>query len=336
MTERPLKVGLLSSWNTQCGIAEYTRRLAEALRRRDDVRVVVFGSRNVGDRAVRPYEEDEFPCFDVQSWHPDRAFELDVDSVLDAGLDVLHVQYSNLFYNRRQLVRLMRRFPGAVALTYHDKVLGRVFPWQIPDVLFAHREDVGSGPRRLIPQGVDIRPPVVKTFGLGGKAAGLPLIASICERNGWVFESTFGRERWLESDELRAWLRDSDAIVLWYPEVPTSGGSASVAVAMGTRRPVFVNDTQAFSDLPQETKTMRKVGTPEELEAAMRDELVDPYAEGRSWDAVAEETVAGYREAIAKRQRADGHRGAVIRARTFAAFDPKPKIRRDHRRGQRA
>lgn len=292
---------------------------------------MVFGSRNVGDRAVRPYGEDEIPCFDVQSWHPEGTFELDIETVLDAELDVLHVQYSNLFYNRRRLVRLMRRFPGALALTYHDKVLGRVFPWQIPDILFAHRADVGLGPRRLIPQGVDIRPPVVKTFGLGGKAQGVPMIASICERNGWVFERTFGRQRWLESEELRIWLRDSDAIVLWYPDMPTSGGSSTAAVAMGTRRPVFVNDTEAFGDLPERTKTLRKVRTPEELEAAMRGEFEDRYAESRSWDAVAEQTVSAYREAIARRQAADGHGGAVLRARAFGAFDPKPRIRKRYR-----
>jgi hypothetical protein len=336
VTDRPLKVGLLSSWNTQCGIAEYTRGLVEAMRRRDDVRVLVFGSRNVGDRAVRPYGEDEFPCFDVQAWHPDKAFALDIDTILEAELDVLHVQYSNLFYERRQLVRLMRRFPGVIALTYHDKIVGRVFPWRLPDVLFAHRDDVGVGPRRSIPQGIDVRPPVVKTFGLGGKADAVPRIASICERNGWRFERSFGRQRWLESEDLRTWLRDADAIVLWYPDMPTSGGSASVAVALGTRRPVFVNETQAFSDLPERTRSLRKVKTLEELEAAMRDELTDRYVEDRSWDAVAEQTVSGYRDAIAARQGAEGHRGAIIRARTFAAFDPKPRTAKGHRQEQRA
>ena len=46
--------------------------------------------------------------------------------------------------------------PGLVALTYHDKVVGRrSFPYTLPDLLYAHREDVGIGPRRLIPQGIE-------------------------------------------------------------------------------------------------------------------------------------------------------------------------------------
>lgn len=326
-----LKVGLLSSWNTRCGISEYSRYLAEAMRRSGDVRLLVFGSRNFGELAIRPYAADELPCMDVQAWHPDREMALDVETILDAGLDILHIQYSNLFYNRRRLVQLMRRFNGVLALTYHDKAIGRAFPWQLPDLLFAHREDVGLGPRRLIPQGIDIRPPVVKMFGLGGKARDVDLVASICERNGWRLESTFGRQTWLETEELRRWLRDCDAIVLWYPEVRTSGGSASAPLAIGTRRPVFVNDVQSFSDLPERTNNLRKVSTPEELESAMRDELVDDYAESRSWDRVASSIVDAYREALAERDGARRRRGAPLRAPVYVALDRKPIARMKHR-----
>ena len=326
-----LKVGLLSSWNTRCGIAEYSRGLVEAMRRRGDLHVLVFGSRNFGELAVRPYAADELPSMDIQAWHPDKETTLDVDPILEAGLDVLHIQYSSLFYNRRRLVELMRRFEGVLALTYHDKVIGRAFPWQLPDLLFVHREDVGVGPRRLIPQGIDIRAPVVKTFGLGGKARDVELIASICERNGWRLETSFGRQAWLESEELRRWLRDCDAIVLWYPEVPTSGGSASAPLALGTRRPVFVNDTQSFSDLPARTTNLRKVSTPEELEAAMRAELVNDYAESRSWDRVASSIVEAYHEALAQRDGALGPRDAPFRARVYAALDHKPIARVKHR-----
>ncbi len=325
-----LNVGLLSSWNTRCGIAEYSRHLAEALRRRGNIRVLVFGSRNFGARDVRPYEADELPSMDIQAWHPDKEMALDVEPILEAGLDVLHIQYSSLFYNRRRLVQLMRRFDGLLALTYHDKAIGRAFPWQIADLLFAHREDVGIGPRQLIPQGIDIRPPVIKTFGLGGKARDVDVIASICERNGWQLETSFGRRTWLESEELRRWLRDCDAIVLWYPDLPTSGGSASAPLAIGTRRPVFVNDTRSFSDLPERTNNLRKVSTPEELESAMRHELVDEYAEARSWDHVASSIVDAYRQALAKRDGARGH-GAPLRARVYVALDPKPIARIKHR-----
>ena len=326
-----LKVGLLSSWNTVCGIAEYSRSLVQAMRRRGDLRVTVFGSRNYGKLDVRPYDKDEVPVMDIQAWHPDKKSTLDVEVVLEADLDVLHIQYSSLFYNRRRLVELMRQFEGVLAVTYHDKAIGRAFPWQLADLLFAHREDVGLGPRRLISQGIDVRPPIVKTFGLGGKSRDVDMLASICERNGWRLETTFGRQTWMETEELRQWLRDSDAIVLWYPEVRMSGGSASAPLAIGTRRPVFVNDTLSFSDLPERTTNLRKVSSPEELEAAMREELVNDFADGRSWDRVASFIVDSYREAVAARDGARGRRGAPLRARVYTALDYKPLSRVKHR-----
>jgi hypothetical protein len=317
-----LRVGVVSSWNTRCGIAEYSRHLTEAMRRRDDVDVTVFGSRNFGDRAVRPYEDWAVPVFDVQLWHPEHKFGFDVDTILGHELDVLHVQYSNIFYNRRRLIELLRRFPGVIAVTFHDKNVSPVFPYRRPDLLYAHREDVGIGPRRLIPQGLDLRPAVVKTFGLG-KSRG-DIIAAICERNGWEFASTFGEDRWLESDELFAWLRDSDAIVLWYDEDLTSGGSAAAPLAISTRRPVFVNDTEWFRDLPDRTATMQKVRSPEELEQRLRELLDDPYTEERTWDRIVARLVADYRQAMSETDSGAAKHRQPVRALAYARLDYKP------------
>jgi hypothetical protein len=323
-----LKVGLLSTWNTRCGISEYTRHLVEAMRRRDDVAVTVFGSRNHGDRAVREFDDGEVAVFDVQLWNPDHDFEFDAAPILAAGLDVLHIQYANLFYRRRDLVELMERFDGVIALTYHDKTVSRIaFPHQMADVLFTHRDDVGLGERILIPQGIDLRAPVIKTFGLGKSRD--DLIAPICEGNGWRLETSFGEDRWLEAEELFAWLRDSDAIVLWYDDDPQVGESAAAALAVGTRRPVFVNETQWFANLPQRTATLRKVATLDELERELRELLVDDYAQQRSWDVVAQTTIDAYRAALIARG-ADGAGGghrAPVRARAYTAMDQKPLIR---------
>jgi hypothetical protein len=323
-----MRVGLLTSWKTQCGIAEYSRALAKAFRGRGDIDLVVFGSRNVGDRAVREYEAYEQPVFDVQRWRPDHRFHLCVQSVLDHDLDVLHIQYSNLFYGRRDLVELMRSFPGVIALTYHDKVVSRAFPHELVDLLFAHRDDVGVGPRRLIPQGIDVRPPVVKTFGLGKSQD--HVIREICDRRGWIFAKSYGSNRWLEHDELYEWLRDCDAIVLWYPEDATSGGSAAAPMAISTRRPVFVNDTEWFRDLPERTATLRKIGSVAELELELEKLFRDPYAERRSWDSVAETLVAGYHEALSEastvrpgRER----RPRTSRSTVFALLDRKPLVK---------
>jgi hypothetical protein len=326
-----LRIGLLTTWNTRCGIAEYSRHLAQAMRRRNDVEITVLGSRNFGERAVREYEDWALPVFDVQAWNPSLAYSLDVDRILELELDVLHVQYSNMFFHRHSLVDLMRRFSGAVALTYHDKIVPKAtFPHRLADLLYAHREDVGIGPRRLIPQGVEVRPPVVKTFGLGKSRA--DVVAEICERNGWRFETSFGEQRWIETEELRNWLRDSDAIVLWYDEDLTSGGSAAAPMALSSRRPVFVNDTEWFRDIEDGVSTLRKVGTSEELETAMSALFTDPYIEMRSWEVVSSTLVEDYRAVLAAIPKGDRQgRPIPLRGRLFAAGDPKPRIARKRR-----
>jgi hypothetical protein len=317
-----MRIGLLSTWNTRCGIAEYTRHLVEAMRRQGEVEVKVLSSRNFGARALAPPEEWVEPAFDVQIWHPAHRFDLDVETILSLELDVLHVQYSNLFYDRGRLIELLRRFPGVTALTYHDKGGARSFPYDLPDLLYAHREDVGVGPRRLIPQGIDRRRPVVKTFGLGKSR--LDIIAAVCGRNDWDFQHSFGEDRWLDSEELFAWLRDCDAIVLWYDEDHRSGGSAGAPLAIGTRRPVFVNDTEWFRDLPARTASLRKLHTPEELEIALRETFADPYAERRTWDVVARTLLSDYREAMARAPAHLPRSEDPVRGRVFVTLDHKP------------
>jgi hypothetical protein len=325
-----LRIGVLSSWNTRCGIAEYSRHLVNALNRLGDVELTVFGSRNFGERAVAPYEPWATPVFDVQIWHPEHSFDLDVEAILAHELDVLLIQFSTLFYDHGRMVELLRRFPGVTALTYHDKEGVLAFPCELVDLLYAHREDVGVGPRRLIPQGIDLRAPVVKTFGLGKSR--LDVIGAICERNGWDFQHSFGKNRWLEHDELFAWLRDCDAIVLWYDRKLGSGGSAAAPFAIGTRRPVFVNDTEAFRDLPERTSNLRKLRTPAELEVALRELLANPYAEERTWDRVAATMVADFRASITASGGSRAPRSTHgLRERAFVRLDHKP-LRRVLRR----
>ena len=291
--------------------------------------MTVFGSRNFGDRATASFEPWAVPVFDVQIWHPEHSFSLDVEAILKHELDVLLIQFSTLFFHHGRMVELLRRFPGVTALVLHDKEGALAFPRELVDLLYAHRQDVGVGQRRLIPQGIDLRAPVVKTFGLGKSR--LDLIGAICARNGWDFQHSFGKDRWLEADELFAWLRDSDAIVLWYDKKLGSGGSAAAPLAIGTRRPVFVNDTNAFSDLPEHATNLCKLHTTTELELALQELFANPYAEARTWEQVAATIVGDFRSAV----RAGGRHMASPRHRlrewAFVRLDHKP-VRRVVRR----
>jgi hypothetical protein len=295
---------MLTSWNTQCGIAEYSRALVEALRAREDVELVVLGSRNYDERSVGRHEDYVVACFDVEQWNRYGAHELDVERILDLGLDVLHVQYQLGLYDIPRLVELLERFGGATVITWHDnwvppELLSRAFEASI-----THR--LGVGPADVvIPFGVRRLPAVVRTFGLGRSRA--EVIAPICERNGWTFESAatsetpFGGQHWRPWRELHEWLRGADAIVLWYADDAMMGSSQAAHTAIATRRPVVVTDTTWFADLPHRPGILHKIADdPAALEATLRDLLsTDELIDDAAWELVAERHVDCYRQALA-------------------------------------
>jgi hypothetical protein len=303
-----VKVGMLTSWNTQCGIAEYSRALVEALGAHQDVELVVLGSRNYDERAVAEDEDYVVACFDVERWNRFGRHELDVERILDLDLDVLHVQYQLGLYDLPRLVELLARFTGATVITWHDN-------W-VPAELESHRFDaaithrLGVGPTDLvIPFGVRNMPAIVRTFGLGRTRK--DVIAPICERNGWTFESAatseaaFGGQNWKPWRELHDWLRGADAIVLWYADDGMMGSSQAAHTALATRRPVVATDTTWFADLPHLPGRFYKLADdPAVLEATLRELLrPDPLIADAAWETVAERHLDCYRRATSDRDR---------------------------------
>jgi hypothetical protein len=304
-----VKVGMLTSWNTQCGIAEYSRGLVEALQAHPDVELVVLGSRNHDERAVAPDEDYVVACFDVERWNRRGLHELDVERILDLGLDVLHVQYQLALYDLPRLVELLERFSGATVITWHDNWLPEELQSQRFDVALTHRLGVGPA-EEVITFGVRNMPAIVRTFGLGRSRE--EVIAPICERNGWIFESAstsetpFGGQHWRPWRELHDWLRGADAIVLWYADDGLMGSSQAAHTAIATRRPVVVTDTTWFADLQNVPGRLYKVADdPAALEATLRELLqTDPIIAEAAWESVAERHLDCYRRAMANAGRA--------------------------------
>lgn len=299
-----MTIGMLTSWRTQCGIAQYSAHLARALERAHHA-TLVLGSRNYDERAL-PKEEvpepiGELACFDVELWNRYGNRALDVETILALNLDVLHVQYEAVLYNRERLQELLDGFHGVKAITYHDNCIPPDMPgpW---DLEFRHRHD--TGPKgHVIPFGIEDHLPLVRTFGLGRTQE--EIILPICERHGWRFESVatseaaFGGQPWLSQIELHRWLREADAIVLWYPDAPMAGSSQAARTALATRRPVFVNDVTWFADLPDGVKGLHKLpDSPTALEYEMVQVLESAYISDCSWDMVAELHLRDYRRAL--------------------------------------
>ncbi|HEY1597326.1 MAG TPA: hypothetical protein VGF74_18145 [Thermoleophilaceae bacterium] len=300
MTDR-IKLGLLTTWNTRCGIAEYSRYIVEQMQKRDDVDVTVLGSINYGDYKLREDEDFVVPVFEMALWANGRN-DLLVDKILEQDLDVLHVQYQMLFYNPPLFEELLRRFPGRKVITYHDNDFPPSFPAGLFDFRYTHRLGVGMGECVEIAHGLENRPPVVKTFGRGRSRA--DIIGAICERNGWQFETFFGgtSKAWLETPDLHRWLRDSDAVALWYDEAERAGSSGAVRIAISTRRFVVCNSTTWFNEIPDSGPNFVKVDTSDEFERALQQQLGNDFIDRDSWERIAERHVTDYRTLLGRKR----------------------------------
>ncbi|MGA2757761.1 MAG: methyltransferase domain-containing protein [Solirubrobacteraceae bacterium] len=318
-----MKVGMLTSWNTQCGIAEYSRALVEALASHDEIELVVLGSRNYDERALAPDEDYVVACFDVAHWNRYGHDELDVERILALGLDVLHVQFQLGLYNLPRLLELLERFEGASVITWHDNWVPRELELHRFDAAITHR--LGVGPTdNVISFGVRNVPAIVRTFGLGRTRE--EIIAPICERNGWTFESAasseapYGGQRWVPWRELHDWLRGADAIVLWYAENELVGSSQAAHTALATRRPLVVTDTTWFADLPARPGRIHKIADdPAALEATLHELLDDPLIAAADWQLVAARHLDCYQRAISDPAAAPG-----VRQPNVASPPPPP------------
>jgi hypothetical protein len=306
---------MLTSWDTQCGIAEYSRALAGGFDQ-SDVELWILGSRNYDERDLGiawsghvglPIKQPlpVVRCFDVELWNRYGHRELDVETILDLGLDVLHVQYENVLFNLDRLHELIDRFDGPAFITYHDSCNPPQLRHYDFDHAFTHREGVGPGNPEVISFPIRDMPAIVRTFGLGRTRE--DVIAPICERNGWVFESfatseaALGGQSWKPWRELHDWLRGADAIVLWYGEQGMAGSSQAARTAIATRRPVVVNDTTWFRELKSTGNFWKVADDPAALEATLRNVLADNVLLGSaSVERVVDLMVRRYREALSK------------------------------------
>jgi hypothetical protein len=272
--------------------------MAEALQRRSDVDVTVLALRADEHRSV-PADAGIFEAggevVDVGTighWRDDREYSLDVDAILALDLDVIHVSYETILVTAPALAYLGARFPGRMAVTFHDNCIPGDFPLGDFDLRFTHRWNVGPRDAEVVPFGIEDRAPVVRTFGLGRTRS--DYLAPICARRGWVFETAAshepirgGGQQWMPHDSLIEWLRGADLVALWYDPQPMAGSSQAARTAMAARRPLITNDTEWFSDLPVRADGYWKVADLAEFERVAESVLERPYVQENSWDAVA-------------------------------------------------
>lgn len=290
-----MRIGILTSWRVPCGIYQYSARYADALEQIGHGPVILAGR---ADEHRSVPEESTHSVFNVAKiglWRDDQQYNLDIDWITRLGLDAIHVQYQSMLFSQQALAEMCMAYSGPVAITYHDNCQRGDFPYHSFSNHFTHRRNVGPPQAKVIPFGIEVRPPIVRTFGLGRTRS--DIIGSICNNNGWVFEDIAthepihgGGQRWRSHDELIEWLRGADVIVLWYDDVAQAGSSQAARTALASCRPVVTNDTTWFSDLPASISNhhYNKVHNVIELEDTLFD-ILHPhhYVRTHSWTTVA-------------------------------------------------
>jgi glycosyltransferase involved in cell wall biosynthesis len=100
-------IGFVTTWNTRCGIAEYTRYLATSLPAGH--RVAVFANRTPG--LARPDEAFVTRCWDMRHDDTRRPGELDemIRLILESGVQAVSIQYNFGFFSPSDLTRLTER-----------------------------------------------------------------------------------------------------------------------------------------------------------------------------------------------------------------------------------
>jgi glycosyltransferase involved in cell wall biosynthesis len=148
-------IGFVSTWNTKCGIAEYTRYLATSLP--EGSRFAIFANRTP-EALVRPDEDYVTRCWaPYDSNRPDaEGIGTLVESILKSGVEAVSVQYNFGFFqpsSLAELIKRLRREHVITTVTLHAVKhpsfahLGQAL--RETDFCICHREEDVDAVRRL-------------------------------------------------------------------------------------------------------------------------------------------------------------------------------------------
>jgi glycosyltransferase involved in cell wall biosynthesis len=135
-------VGFVTSWNTRCGIAEYSRYLVSHLPA--DCRPVIFA--NYAERARRD-EDCVFRCWDTDNGVPGASAEPLIRAILESGAEAVSIQFNFGFFSPARLEQLVRGLQAkgvttAVTMhaTGHENLRKLKATLQQSDLCFCHRD----------------------------------------------------------------------------------------------------------------------------------------------------------------------------------------------------
>ena len=266
-----MKIGIVTSWNVKCGIAEYSRDLVYALK-------------GIGhDVGVFALELPKEIIYKDEDFVQRGAFNLE-------GIDVIHFQNQGSFYSGSYLEKFLEKAKELdikTIVTFHDSAVWDGFDFSNIDIAVALRPDVLENipveSKVIIPMGMLYLPVRICSFGLGrNDDVG---VQGVCDDLGFRYRVANPKENWLSQGELIEFLKSNDGVVLWYNEVGISGSSSAVKTALSSGRPVFINNCSWFRDIPN-VKNLYRFDSFSQLKVALKD-LENVYNLENCWIEIA-------------------------------------------------
>lgn len=250
-----MNICMLTTWNSKCGIAEYSKNLVKEYLKQGH-NVLVLGNNAWHDIPVNNFWVEkvfgvswwgEDPRFDyTQAWEAMNEFEKHCGPI-----DVLHVQYQSSLYEPEGFNRFVAGTKCKRVITLHDSSINSNHRFEMFDGTITHNVLPFSIGKTVVFDMPTLDIPVrVFSFGMGGRND-YKLLQKMCDEHKWKFNYHDAREHgWITEQTLVDKIQDADVVALWYNEVPIVGQSSAIRMAISAHRPVVVNDVGWFKTAP--------------------------------------------------------------------------------------
>jgi hypothetical protein len=296
-----MKITYMTTYNQVCGIADYSASLIKHIPKEHDITIIApkLTGEHASVRAVGEEDPRVHRLFNATIW--DNIINIEADKVTEIAekSDIFHMQFQDALFHHDWLYHIVERLKGRTKLvvTLHDTCTGKIWPMldSFKLILTMKPEVARQVPKaQLVGMPIYYNPPVLKGFGLGRSRH--DAIKWMCDQLGYKYEYVKADDKWLPIEELIAWLRDSDGIVLYYDEVPTAGASAAARTALSTNRPLFVNNVTWFNDLPDNVVT--RFNDNEDLKQKLKEKYENTYIRENSFEEVAKKHIELYQQIL--------------------------------------
>ena len=257
-----MRIGLISSYNERCGVAEYTKSLVEGLLEQGHEVKVAANYRS--NRATEEDPEYVKRFFNIHFLNNSQEYDFHGLKNFLKDCEIIHVQFETNLYTKEMIEKLLEwqvlrsdvRSKVNIVSTMHSSGVWAGFYVEHFARRIAHTPmwcstDVIPMPVRVYTgqdNSHDTMLNMITSFGLGRNND--DMVKEAISGLDFSYKPKFGTGEWLSRGDLISHLHDNYIITLIYPPVPGVTVSSSAAcLALSVDRPLVVTNTEWFQGI---------------------------------------------------------------------------------------